>query len=163
GGMSLVDLEGFLDIGEKRFRGESVSPADSLLAHADILASRDEHENALGEASRALALGGPTWAERGHAYHTLAWAQMSARHAQACAETGATEAPGLGRDDPFGAMVEAAINCTGGGQGSDWARAAFAKLEPLAEEALKLPTVTRDHRFEIFQSLMHATTSLGDT
>ncbi len=163
GGLSPADLEGFLAVGEMRFRGEHVSPADSLLAHADILLSREDNEHALAEATRALELGGPKWAERGHAYHTLAWAQMHSRQAQACAETAATAAPDLPRDDHFGAILVAAILCTSGGRGSDWARSDFAKLEPLAEEALKLASVTRDHRFQIFQNLMNATASLGDT
>src|SRR5262249_16005450 len=76
GGMTVADLEGFLAVGEKRFRGVHLSPADSLLERADILASREEQESAVTEATRALALGGPTWAGRGHAYHTLTWAQM---------------------------------------------------------------------------------------
>src|SRR5262249_43403414 len=90
GGMSLADFEGFLAVGEKRFRGERVSPADSLLVSADMLASREQPESAATDASRALQLGGPAWAGRSHAYHTLTWSQMNSRQAQACAETAAT-------------------------------------------------------------------------
>ncbi len=163
GGMSRADLEDLLEVGERRFRGEPVAPADSLIAHADIVASGGGYDEAEAEAIRALALGGPEWPQRAHAYHTLTWAQMAGAHAQACAETAAAAAPQLPRGGDFGAVVLAGLSCAARGGGAEWSRRAFGRLEPLAEAAIELPSVIRDHRFQLYQSLMHATESLGDT
>jgi tetratricopeptide (TPR) repeat protein len=49
------------------------------------------------------------------------------------------------------------------GGSAAWAAAARVNLEPLALEGATLPAVLRDHRFQLYQQLMSAAETRGDT
>ena len=160
GGISPGDLEQFLGEGESAFRGAARSPADTTLARADLLLSHNETDEAASVCRAALGLGGPAWPERAHAIRTLTWALMGT---EACAETAAAEAPGLPRTAAFGAIVLAGLWSGNSGGDAPWAQRTMAILEPLGEEAIALPVVIRDHRYQIYQNLIGAARRRGDT
>jgi hypothetical protein len=162
GGLSITALESFLGQGESRFRGTERG-ADSLLASASVHWARRETEPAAREAARALAAGGPGWRDRPRAYRVLTWSLMNGMQARACAETAAAAAPGLPRGEDFGAVVLAGIQCSGAAKGAEWSRRTTATLTPLAQEALGLPSVLRDHRFQLYQGLMQRAKDAGDS
>ena len=160
GGLSIAELERFLVAGESRLRG-TATDADSLLAAASVAAAGRENDAAVTLATRALSAGGPDWRERGRALRVLTWTLMRKQAAEACAETAATDAPAMRRGEDFGAVVLAGLMCSAMNTG--WAQRTRATLEPLAEEALDLPAVIRDHRFQLYQQLMQIAASGGDT
>ena len=160
GGLSIADLERFLAEGEKRLHGTS-SLADSLLATASVAAAARENGTAVSYANRALTAGGARWPQRGRALRVLTWALMRDSQSQACAETAAAEAPGMARSGDFGAVVLVGLMCSDAK--ADWGVRTSRTLEPLAEEAVTLPTVIRDHRFQIYQQLMHLASSRSDS
>lgn len=77
---------------------------------------------------------------------------------QRCAENAAAQAPRMPRDAAFARVVLAGLTCVNRG-GSP---AAFKTLEPLAEEAIALPSILRDHRFQLYQQLMVYADRRGD-
>jgi|ERR1041385_4756439 tetratricopeptide (TPR) repeat protein len=161
GGLSIAQLERFLEAGEGRFRGTDHG-ADSLLAQASVITASGQTDAAVAQASRALAMAGPSWPARAHAYRVLTWGLMKGNRTQACAETAAAAAPTLPRGEDFGAVVLVGLQSSGAGN-ADWARRASATLTPLAEEAVGIGSVIRDHRFQLYQALMSAADAKGDS
>lgn len=160
GGLSIAELERFLAAGESRLHG-TATDADSLLAAASVASAGHENDAAVTLATRALSAGGPEWRERGRALRVLTWTLMRMQSAEACAETAAANAPRMTRGEDFGAVVLAGFMCSA--TNTDRAKKTQATLEPLAEEAVGLPTVMRDHRFQLYQQLMQVAASAGDT
>jgi tetratricopeptide (TPR) repeat protein len=163
GGFSVPDLERFLDAGELAYRRAPRAPADSALAKANELLARGQKQEAAAASREALRLGGPQWPGRPQALASLTWALWTAGEAEACAETAAAVAPTLSRDVPFGAVVLAGFASSSMSGDAPWARASAAILEPLAEEAVGLSSVIRDHRFQLYQHLVMAAQARGDT
>ncbi len=163
GGMTLAELDRFLDEGERGFQGKALSPADSALARGEELLGRGESAAAAGAIREAMGLAPPDWRERWHAVGALTWALMGSGEAQASAETAAVEAPRMPRDSRFARVVLAGFTCSNSGGNAAWARNAGAILEPLAEEALTVRTALRDHRFQLYQQLIQAADARGDS
>jgi tetratricopeptide (TPR) repeat protein len=78
---------------------------------------------------------------------------------QRCAETASAEAGHMSRSESFGGMVVAGMWCLDSAYPAPWSETEATKLEPLAKEALSLPTTVRDHRDELYRTLMYL--SLG--
>jgi hypothetical protein len=163
GGVSLAALERMLDDGESAYRRVARSPADSLLALADGLLSSGRSSAAAAAYRAARARGGAGWPQRERALGSLCWAQWTGGESQACAETAAAEAPGLSRGATFGEVVLAGLACSNSGRAEEWGRTSGAILEPLAAEAVAIPAVLRDHRFQLYQQLMGAAEVRSDT
>jgi tetratricopeptide (TPR) repeat protein len=162
GGMTLSELTGFLERGERGVRTKASTPADAALARGDELLARGQYADAASAYGEALRLGDKGWAERERAVGSFTWAAMSSNQTQVCAETAAAEAPHMARGQIFGRVVLAGLACVNQEQSSPWAGAARKTLEPLAAEAIALPTILRDHRFQLYQQLMYAAGQRGD-
>jgi tetratricopeptide (TPR) repeat protein len=163
GGLTLPALGRFLDQGEREFRGAARSPAGAALARGDEMLGVGRFAEAAVAFREALGLADPGSPERIHALGSLTWALWVGRQPQACAEIAAKEAPGMPRVEAFGQVVLAGYAASNQGGGAPWAEAARRILEPLAVEASGLPTTLRDHRFQLYQMLMQAAESRGDT
>jgi tetratricopeptide (TPR) repeat protein len=86
--------------------------------------------------------------------HSAQWRQ--------CAESAATEATHMNRDAMFGRTIVAGMWCVVSAGAAAWTNAQALRLEPLAKEALALPTTVRDHRDELYRTLMHFSLSRND-
>jgi len=163
GGMTLPELERFLDQGERGFRSEALPPADAALARGDEALGHGEFAKASAHYREALALAPRGWPERLHAVGSLTWSLWVAGSVRACAETAAVEAPRMRRDARFASVVLAGFASSLQGGDSSWARSAQKILEPLGDEAIAMPAALRDHRFQLYQQLIMAAQSRGDT
>ncbi|MBZ5537204.1 MAG: tetratricopeptide repeat protein [Acidobacteriia bacterium] len=162
GGMTLPELTQFLDHGEHGVIGKAGMPADAALARGDELLAHGQHAEAAAAYREALRSGGGTWPQRGRAVGSVTWALMLSGQSQACAETASTEAVHMTRGQMFGRVVLAGVMCVNQGRPAPWAEGARKTLEPLAEEAIALPATLRDHRFQLYQQLMHDAEARGD-
>jgi tetratricopeptide (TPR) repeat protein len=163
GAMNLRELLAFLDRGESGFLAKEKTPANAALAEGDALLGRGESRGAAEKYGEALRLGGRSWPERDHALGSFTWSLMLNRQSQMCAETAAAEAPAMARGQAFGRVVLAGLACIDQAEPSRWADAARSALEPLAAEAIALPATVRDHRFQLYQQLMSAAKTRGDS
>ncbi|MBZ5554981.1 MAG: hypothetical protein LAO21_19875 [Acidobacteriia bacterium] len=162
GGMTLPELTQFLDRGEHGVIAKAGRPADAALARGDEMLARGQHAGAAAAYEEGLRLGGKTWPQRERAVGSDTWALMLSGQSQVCAETAAKEAASMARGQMFGRVVLAGLMCVNGGQQAPWAEAPRKTLRPLAEEAIALPATLRDHRFQLYQQLMHAAEMDGD-
>lgn len=162
GGLTLSELERFLDQGERGVKERASLPAAAALAHGDELMGRGQRSDAAAAYRDALRLAAPGWPERNHAVGSLITALSAVGEYQACAETAAAEAPTIPRDATFAAIVRVGLGCANGSRPATWGEAAGKILEPLATEALALPSALRDERFQLYQQLIDAAQIRGD-
>jgi hypothetical protein len=160
--MTLAELTQFLERGERGVLSKPSTPADSALARGDELLARGNYTDAATAYGLALRLGDKSWAERGRAVDSFTWSAMMSEQTQVCAETAASEAPLMARGEIFSRVVLAGLTCINQSQSASWAESARKSLEPLAEEAVALPSTLRDHRFQLYQQLMYAADMRGD-
>jgi predicted negative regulator of RcsB-dependent stress response len=163
GGMTLPELMHFLDEGERGVKGAPSSPADQALARGDEQLGRAAWGDAVASYKEAIGAAPAGWPERPRAIGGLTWAMWSNREAQACAETAMVEAPNLPPGEPFARVILAGFACAYAGPTGAWTERARQTLEPLAEQALAQPGLLRDHRFQLYQHLMQAANSQGDS
>jgi len=165
GGMTLSELTRFLDRGERPFAAKRTAPGaagtvapapDEALAiatHGDELLGAGKPADAAAAYRQALTLGGKNWSRHDRAIGALTWSLMASQQSQACAETAAAEAPHMTPDEPLARVVVAGLACVKG-ESAPWAESAKKILEPLAGEAIALPTTLRDYRFQLYQDLI---------
>src|SRR5215831_17903539 len=134
GGMTLAQLDRFLEQGERGYRARVVSPADSALARGDEWLGRGDFANSAAAYRDALALAPAGWPERTRALRALTWSLWVGRETQACAETAKVEAPRMPRDADFASVVLAGFASSNQGRTEPWAVDARQVLQPLAEE-----------------------------
>jgi tetratricopeptide (TPR) repeat protein len=148
GNLSVGDLATFLEIGEARVR----KPADAATPAAeaspiDPLLARRAHEPAsrLG-ATEALVV---SLQEQG-AF-------------EACARAAATQSPALPRAAAFASAVTAGLYCAvAAPDPAPWRPSALTVLEPLGEEALKIPDLQVDDRSSVYEALVDVREKRGD-
>jgi len=163
GGLTLAELNAFLDHGERVFRGKATTPADAALARADDALGHGKIEDAAVAYREAVGLAPKGWSEKPRALGSLTWALWMTRQSQAAAETAAAEAPGMARGSAFVSMVLAGFASSNQGGSAPWADSTRNVLEPLAEEAVTVMSGQRDHRYQLYQQLLHFTQLRGDT
>jgi tetratricopeptide (TPR) repeat protein len=153
GAMSLTEFKQFLQRGANGAITKVESPADSAMARGDGLLAKTPEE-AVVAYREALRLAPPTWAHRELAQASLAVALQDAGQWQQCAETAASEAAGMRRNSMFARTIVAGMWCVVTPDPAPWTKETAATLEPLAKEALSLPSTVRDHRDELYRTLM---------
>lgn len=162
GAMSLTELTHFLDRGGSGVFAKRQTPADAALMEGDSLLARKPAE-AVEAYQKALRLAPPTWPRRELAEASLVTALQDNNQWERCAETSAREATTLNRDAMFGRTVVAGMWCLVSADAAPWTKEQAPKLEPLAEEALALPATVRDHRDELYRTLMLLSLAGNDT
>lgn len=161
GAMSLTEFTQFLDRGASGAFAKKQTPADAALRRGDALLS-DKPEEAVKAYREALRSAPATWSQRELAEASLTLALQNSRQWQQCAETASSQAAGMKRDAMFGRTVVAGMWCLDSADPGPWTTAQAARLEPLAKEALALPTTVRDHRDELYRTLMYLSLSRND-
>jgi hypothetical protein len=152
GAMSLTEFKQFLQQGANGATTKVESPADSAMARGDGLLAKTPEE-AVVAYREALRLATPNWAHRELAQASLAVALQDAGQWQQCAETAASEAAGMRRNSMFARTIVAGMWCVVTPEPAPWTKETAATLEPLAKEALSLPSTVRDHRDELYRTL----------
>lgn len=155
GGLTVSELYLFLERGEHGVTEKTSSPADEMLGRGQL-------KDAAAAYGEALKLATPGWPERDRVVGSLTKTLASVREVQACAETAATQAPRMRRESTFASVVLAGFGCSLAGGSAPWAGTARKTLEPLAFEAVGLPSTLRDNRFQLYQLLMSAAQRSGD-
>ena len=155
GTATAADLTTLLADGERAVKGAPGESADALLARADRENGAGRTAEAVGLWEKALARGGAKWTRRARTLESLAIGLQASGQQRRCADVVAAEAPGMARGQSFANVTSVGLSCA---LGSDepWAKAAVAKLEPLADEAVKLPGVLADDRAGLYEALVEA-------
>jgi tetratricopeptide (TPR) repeat protein len=161
GAMSLDQLKQFLDRGASGAHARNQMPADAALMRGDKLRAQ-QPADAVTAYREALRLAPASWPRRQLAETSFVEALQDNSQWQQCAETSATGAAHMTRDDLFARMVVAGLWCLVSTDRSSWSDAALQKLQPLAEEALMVPATVRDHRDEIYRTLMKLSVAGND-
>jgi thioredoxin-like negative regulator of GroEL len=148
GSLSVQDLATVLEIGERRVLegrkpgGAGPAPADQASTGLDPLLARRPHEPAsrLG-ATEALVL------------------SLQEKEAfEACARAAALQCPALARGAAFASAVAAGLYCAVAAPEPG----SLAVLEPLGEEALKIPDLLVDDRSSVYEVLVDVREKRGD-
>jgi tetratricopeptide (TPR) repeat protein len=161
GAMSLPELKLFLERGANGAFARKQAPADAALKRGDALRTLQPAE-AVKVYQEALRLAPADWSRHQLAEASLVGALQESQQWQPCAETAVTDAAQLKRDVTFARIVVAGMWCLVSTDNAPWSDAAARKLEPLAQEALSLSTTVRDHRDELYRTLMMAAVARKD-
>lgn len=161
GAMSLAELKQFMDRGARGMLAKTQTPADQALARGDALMAKQPAE-AVKAYRESIHLAAPNWARQELAEASLVTALQNSGQYEECAKTAATEAPGMKRDAMFGRTVMTGMWCVVTPDPAPWVQETGGKLEPLAREALSLPVTVRDHRDELYRTLMYLSLSRND-
>jgi hypothetical protein len=156
GGMSVAELQRFLEQGERGFASKEEDGARAAASRGDDAVGRGHLAEGVEAYREALRLGGHRWAGRGQVTDALVGALLVQRDDRTCAETAAEEAPALPRGESFARVGHVGLSCANSGEGASWAVVARKTLEPLAAEATKLGGLPRDDRFQLYEQLMVA-------
>src|SRR6185437_6299753 len=149
GAMTVGEVKHFLDRG---LAAPSTGPADAALAHAEQLRQAD----AVDAYRSALELGGPSWPARPHALGGLAAALTVNGRYHECAQLAVDEAPHLPRDADFARLMMYGLGC------AVQTPTPWPALEQLAAEAVAIPGIARDHRYQLYRWLIAAADARGD-
>lgn len=161
GAMSLEELKQFLHRGANDVRSKTKTPAGLALMRGD--ADRAQHPGEAVKAYReALRLAPPDWPRRELAQAALVGALQDSNQWQQCAETAASEAAHMNRNGSFARIVVAGMWCVVSTDPAPWSEQAARTLEPFAVEALSLPLTVRDHRDELYRTLMYRSVARKD-
>lgn len=161
GAMSLQEIKEFLDRGASGVFAKGHTPADAALARGDTLRAL-QPEDAAGAYKEALRLAPRVWPQSELAKASLVGALQDAGQWEECAETAAREAARMKRNVMFGRTVMTGMWCVVSAEPAPWWEAAARSLESLSKEALSLSITVRDHRDELYRTLMRLSLARND-
>ena len=161
GAMSLEELTQFLDRGASGISAKDQTLADAALARGDALRTRQPADAAKAY-QEALRLASANWPRRELAEASFVGALQDSHQWQQCTEVAATDAAHTTRDAMFGRIVATGMWCVVSADPAPWSEAAARALQPLAQEALTLSTTVRDHRDELYRTLMYLSVARND-
>jgi tetratricopeptide (TPR) repeat protein len=163
GGLTLPQLDEFLDQGARGMREPARSPVDSALARGDAALGAGRLAEAVAAYRRALGLAAAGTRPRERAVAQLTTTLAVSGQDQACVELAATESPRLSRARTFVRVVLAGLGCANQGATAPWAIAGRQQLLPLAAEAVEVQSASRDERYQLYQAIMAAAGARGDS
>ena len=161
GAMSLDALKEFLERGANGMLAKNQTPAEAALMRGDTFRAQQPAEAAKAY-EEALRLAPEKWAGRDLAEASLVGALQDSAQWQQCAEKASSEAAGMTRSETFSRVVVTGMWCVVSSDAAPWVEPAAKKLEPLATEALSLKTTVRDHRDELYRTLMYLSVARKD-
>ena len=153
GSVNVVQLGKLLDDGERAARG------DGELARADRLLAEGKKPEAA--AAYRAALANLPADKRPRAIESLLGALQMAHDTDGCAKAGVELVPAMPRGPSFANAVSIALSCAGEGKG-EARKAALATLEPLGDEAVKLPGLLADDRSGLYETMVDLRDEAGD-
>jgi tetratricopeptide (TPR) repeat protein len=163
GGISLAQLNQFLDQGSRGLAERPRTPADSSFAAGEGFLGHGQLAEAAAAYRRAIAEGGRGWSGRENALAQLAWTLMTSREWRESADVALTEGPGMKREASFARVALAGLSSANSGDTAAWAVSARKLLLPMASEASGLPGIARNDRFQLFQNIMNTYDLSGDS
>ena len=154
GSLNAGQLVKLLDDGERAAHG------DSALARADRLDAEGKKKEAAAAYRAAL----PTLPadKRPRAIESLLNALAMAHESAACADAGVELVPSMPRGPSFANAAATALGCADEVKPDAAKKKALAALEPLAEEAVKLPGLLADDRSSLYGELVDLRDEAGD-
>ncbi|MCU1279612.1 MAG: thiol reductase thioredoxin [bacterium] len=159
GSVNAAQLVKLLDDGERAAHGDTGAGLGEL-AHADRLNAEGKKKEAA--AAYRAALPHLPADKQPRAIESLIAGLQMAHEAPACAQTAIELTPAMVRGPSFANAVGSGLGCAASLKGDDRARA-LAKLEPLAEEALKLPGLLADDRSGLYETMVDLRDEGGDS
>ncbi|HEX8950376.1 MAG TPA: tetratricopeptide repeat protein [Polyangia bacterium] len=160
GSVNAAQLVKLLDDGERAARGGGDAAAGlAALARADRLDAEGKKREAA--AAYRAALPGLPADKRPRAIESLLAALMMAHDADGCAQAGVELVPAMPRGPSFANAVSIALGCAGEEKGDARARS-LATLEPLGDEAVKLPGLLADDRSGLYETMVDLRGQAGD-
>lgn len=153
GSATAEQLARLAEDGARALRGGG-DAAELVLARADRLNGEGKPAEAAAAYLEALKTGGPNWSRRERTVESLVMAYQFARKQEDCARAAIELAPSLPRGRSFLNAVSSGLGCAMGGGKGEWAAPALAALNPLAEEAVRLPKQLADDRADLYSSLV---------
>lgn len=154
GGLTLPELNRFLDQGAHGVEARTTTPVDAAMARGDAELGLGHLSNAIASYREALRAGGPAWPDRARALAQLTMALATNRDRHGCATLAAAEAPHMQRSTEFAHVVAPGLENAVAGGSAPWAGSARTTLVPLAVEALSLTGIDRDTRFQLYRGLV---------
>jgi len=161
GAMSLSEFKQFLERGASVVLAKTHTPWDHALTRGDALLAQ-KPQNAVVAYREALKLAPAKWPRRELAQASLVTALQNSGQYQQCAETAITEAAVMSHDEAFARTVVGGMWCLVSPDPAPWTAAVAPRLEPLAKEALSLSSTVRDHRDELYRTLMYLSLARND-
>jgi len=161
GAMYLQELSECLDRGAGGVSPNDQTPAEAALRQGDTLLALQPAEAAKAY-QEALRLAPEDWSRRELAEAALVEALEDSKQWQQCAETAVAEATHMERDAMFGRVVVSGMWCLHSADHAPWSEPATHNLEQLAKEALSLSSTVRDHRDELYRTLMYLAVARKD-
>jgi len=161
GAMSLEELKQFLERGADGVRAKGQIPAEAALTRGDTLRARAPADAAKAY-QEALRLAPANWLRRDLAEASLVGALQDSGQWQECADGAASVAEAMKRSELFPRVVVAGMWCVVSADSAPWVEPAAKKLEVLAAEALSLKITVRDHRDELYRTLMNLAVTRKD-
>jgi tetratricopeptide (TPR) repeat protein len=149
GTITVAQLEMWLDDGLRAVGKTATAPAEVALAHADQLNAAHQTAEAVAAYREALAAGGPQWPRYARAVESLVVAFETSGKRDECAKAAMEFGPRLPRGQSFVNVIRAGF--ASASRGED-----IKVLQPLAEEALKVPEGFADDKADIYSSLISA-------
>jgi hypothetical protein len=161
GAMSYDELVSFLERGARGASAKKLAPADTALKRGDELLPQ-KPAKAVAAYREALRIAPPDWRQHDLAEASLVAALQSNNENLECAQTAAAEAMRMPRGPTFARTVVSGLWCLVSDSRAPSAKELAPKLEALAQDALSLSTTVRDHRDEIYRTLMMMAVSRDD-
>jgi thiol-disulfide isomerase/thioredoxin len=158
GSVNATQLVKLLDDGERAAKGGGAAGLGEL-ARADRLAG--EGKKAEAAAAYRAALPKLPADKRPRAIESLLGALQMAHESAACAQAAVELAPAMPRGPSFANAVGFGLGCAGDLKGDERARA-LATLDPLGDEALKLPGLLGDDRSGLFETMVELRDQAND-
>lgn len=155
GSVNAAQLVKLLDDGERAARGDGAGE----LARADRL--NGEGKKVEAAAAYRAALPRLPKDKQPRAIESLLGALQMAHDDDGCAKAAVELAPSMPRGPSFANAVSIGLSCAGDLKG-EAQKQALATLDPLAEEALKLPGLLADDRSGIYETLVDLRDEAGD-
>lgn len=151
-----MQLEKWLDDGLRAMGKTATTPADIALARANQLNAEHKTGEAAAAYREALSAGGPKWSGYGRAVELLVVAYEIGGKRDECAKAALEYAPTLPRGQSF-------VNVLRAGLGSARKEEDQKALQPLAQEALKVPEGFGDDKADIYSSLVRGAQARKDS
>jgi tetratricopeptide (TPR) repeat protein len=150
-------MEAFLQRAERNFKGGARGAGPPGAAdRGDALLGNGKADEAARAYDEALRGGGASASERERLLDARLTALQIAGKNEECARAAATAAPGLPRRRAFAGVVLTGLTCAISSGPAPWGEPMRRALEPLAAEAIAIPAILDDDRYQLYERRIFA-------
>jgi tetratricopeptide (TPR) repeat protein len=158
GSADVPQLLALLADGRRAVQAGNLGQAEGTLARADRLNAEGHAAEAAAAYRQALGEAAPGWPQRARVQTSLVVALDRAGNAAGCAATAIEQAPRMDRDAAFANVVSAGLGCALSASAIEQ----VTVLEPMVQEAARLPGLLADDRSGLYQALVESRTYRHD-